>query len=204
MLAAEGGAGKSTAAIHILACVALEQPVFEHFEVRTGGPVLYVSEEDDEGVIRNRLDAMAVGHGWDADRLLDRFHILAMSGTSTDDPEWQAHLIRVVDTLGCVLVAFDPYGELTSANENSDENKVNTRFYRRLIKETGVTVLVLHHAGKQGKTPRRKIDRVRGWSGLNQVFRAIHFLEATDTGMAFQPLKMSELRFPLALSCAVR
>ena len=197
LIFADGGVGKSSVAWHIAAAMALGEDVFGQFPVHGPGPVLYISEEDGEAVIQNRLRAMAVGHGWDAERLLDRFHILAMHGARTDVGEWQDHLINVVKTLGCVLVVFDPYAELTTASENSDENKVNIRFFRRLVSETGVSLVVVHHAGKpdlQGL--RRSEDRVRGWSGIRDSFRAIHFLEKAEGGMSVRPIKVSRSEIP--------
>lgn len=90
-----------------------------------------------------------------------------------------------------MLVIFDPYSELTTANENDNsENKPVVRFFRRITNETDAAVLVMHHLAKavEGK---RKLDRIRGFSALRDAARLVLFLERTELGTSFECLKMS-------------
>lgn len=192
---ADGGAFKTTLMLATAAAVAAGEPLFGRFEVEDSGPVLIVSEEDGGGVLRNRLAAIAKGHGWDVDTVLRRVHLLALRGATLDEDEWRDHLAAEIERLGAILTAFDPYSRLTLAKENStDENKANISFWSRLNR-MGVTVLAVHHAGKLGEG-KRKLDRVRGASAINQACRFIYFLERGELGIAVECLKLSRAELP--------
>lgn len=190
LIIGDGGVFKTSAGLAIATAVAVGRPLFGRFEVNESGPVLFVSEEDGEGVLRDRLEAIARGHGWDPDKVLGRVHLLAKRGATFDEARWRDHLVAEAHRIGAVLAVFDPFSRLTRAAENStDENKENIAFFSRLNRE-GVTVGVIHHAGKKYEG-KRKIDRVRGASALNQAARWIYFLERSEMGVAVECLKMS-------------
>ena len=191
--ASDGGAGKSGNSLHVAGSVINGLPAFGNpaFRVNKLGPVLYVSEEDGLGVIKNRMEALARGEGWDVEHTLSNFYTFAREGTSLDSEMWKAHLLNAIKELGVALVIFDPYSELTSANENSNtENKPIVRFFRQITNETGATVLVNHHLSKPSEG-KRKLDRIRGFSALRDAARLVMFLERTDLGTSFECLKMS-------------
>jgi hypothetical protein len=191
--ASDGGAGKSGAALHVAGSVINGLPVFGHsaFAVNRIGPVLYVSEEDGLGVIKNRMEALARGESWDPGHTLANFYTLAREGASLDSEPWKAHLMKEVAELEAVLVVFDPYSELTTANENSNtENKPLVRFFRQISNDTGATVLVNHHLS-QPYEGKRKIDRVRGATAIRDAARSVFILERTELGTSFECLKMS-------------
>jgi len=75
------------------------------------GPVLFVTGEDDEDLIRNRAEALAAGHGWDRTRLLSNFHVFA-EGVDLDQSRWQRPLVEITRALRIRLAAFDPVGDL--------------------------------------------------------------------------------------------
>lgn len=190
MVIGEGGVYKTVLGLTTAAAVAVGEPLFGRFEVNESGPVLVVSEEDGAGVLRDRLEAIAHGHGWDPETVLRRVHLLALRGATFDEGRWRDHLAAEAQRVGAILAVLDPYSRLTRAAENStDENKENIAFFSRLNRE-GVTVEVVHHAGKdfEGKS---KLDRVRGASALNQAARWIYFLERSELGVAVECLKMS-------------
>jgi hypothetical protein len=188
--AGDGGSGKTTAVIGALGAIAAGAPAFDRFPTK-GGPVLYVSEEDGAEIIRNRLEALVAGHGWDAALVGQRFHILAQAGCTLDSAEWQAHLFAEVERTGAVAVALDPLAELTLAPENSnDDAKLVVRFLRALGSETGAAIILVHHAGKavEGK---RKVDRVRGASAYVAAARAVFFMDPHEEGIAVETVKFN-------------
>ena len=198
LLVSAGGEGKTTLALEIAAAVAGGNNLFEHpdFAVTAPGPVLFISEEDGLGVLQNRLVAIIKGHGWDAESVLGKVHLLAQEGASLDSATWQLHILQEIERIGTRLVVFDPLAELTLAAENSnDEMKPIVRFFRKITATTKASVLVLHHAGKavQGK---RKLDRIRGASSVNAAARAIYFLERCDIGLGVECLKLNRGEIP--------
>lgn len=192
LLVSDGGVGKTTLATAIAAAKAVGRPAFGFGQFRTtAGPVLYVSEEDPADVILNRLNALAAGHRWDAGAIGRRVHVLAQGGVCLDAPEWQAHLSAEAKRIGAELIVFDPYAELTMAEENSnDAAKPVIRYLRRLAVETGAGVVIVHHAGKAGEG-RRKVDRIRGASALHAAARSALFLELDELGIRVEAIKMN-------------
>ena len=161
-----------------------------------GMVVLLVSEEDPPAVLRNRLEAIAVGHRWDVGVVLRNVHVLALTGLQLTDLRWQAHLLSEVKRLGALLVVLDPLFELTGADEDSNvAQRPILRFLRLLMVQTGATVIVVHHFGKAGEG-KRKIDRVRGASAWFGAARAVYALEARDDGVGVECLKMSRALRP--------
>jgi RecA-family ATPase len=111
LIAGEGGSFKSTVALHIAAAAAGGYPVFGRFRTEAR-PTLYVSEEDDAGILAHRLEAIVIGHGWDRARSLGNVHILARAGASFTDPTWQDHLLDEIARVDAGLVFLDPWCDL--------------------------------------------------------------------------------------------
>ncbi len=124
-----------------------DAPVFDRFAV-TGGPVLFISEEDPEGVLANHAEAIARGHGWDFAKIRDRFHVLALAGVQVDDPNWRQLVFDEVRRVGAVAVALDPYADLTRAKENDNDETRPFKAFLRELGRMGATPFVCHHAGK--------------------------------------------------------
>ena len=196
LLAAEGGQGKTTAAIAVCGATINGSPIFDNPDFKPEpGPVLFVSEEDSGGVLRNRLEALIEGQGWDRDRVLGGFHYMALEGANLNDVGWQQHIQAEAERLGAVLVVFDPLFDLTEGGESNEDLKPVIRYARRLARGTGAAVWILHHAGKAVEG-RKAIDRIRGASALNQHARFIWFLEEVEGGISFQCLKLSRAKKP--------
>ena len=184
----DGGCFKTTTALALAAALAGGYRAFGRFATKQC-PALFISEEDGSALLRNRLEAIVRGHGWDPGRVLPGVHLLAKAGLLLEDAGCQAHIRAEIQRVGAKLVVFDPYSGLTSTAENSnDEVKPIIRFWRSLNLD-GVTVLVLHHAGKP-QEGQRSIDRVRGASSLNQAARFAYMLRHTGA-LSITCLKMS-------------
>jgi len=190
LLAGEGGSWKSTIGLHITAAAAGGYPVLNRFPT-TPQPVLYVSEEDDAGVIGHRLEAIVVGQKWERDRSLRNVHILARAGASFTDPAWRAHLLGQICRLGAGLVFFDPWCDLLGGlDENSNTEVRPVIKYLRSLTEVGATPVVLHHVGK-ASDGKRSADRIRGASALLHGSRSIYFLEDRGDAIGIECLKLS-------------
>lgn len=158
--------------------------------------VLLVSAEDPAEVVRNRLEAIAVGHRYDVAVVLRNVHVLALTGLQLSDLRWQAHLLAEVERLGALLIGLDPLFELAGVDEDSNvAQRPILRFLRLLMVRTGATVIVVHQFGKAGEG-KRKIDRVRGASAWFGAARAVYALEAREDGVQVECLKMSRALRP--------
>lgn len=166
-------------------------------------PVLFISGEDPEGVLRNRADALCRGHGWDSDRVLGNVHVLALAGVDMRSPLWQQHIGAAVAALKPGLVIFDPLAELATGDENSNpERGILVRAFRQICADSGATVLIIHHF-KKATEGTGKADLIRGGNALKNAARATYALEkGPDGGIVIECVKFS--RAPKRATFVVR
>jgi hypothetical protein len=178
LLAAEQKAGKTFIVAHIAMCYATGMPLFgnDRFNIVAGGPVGIIAGEDDDSEIGRRLDRMFRAQGL----VMSNYPVHFLSGhrlrlNREQDQEFVRDSVR---ELGLKLVVYDPLARLMDGDENSKEivsavlNPASA-----LAIEEGVSVMVVHHLGKQSTdTPRTAIARVRGSSDITSWFSCGMFL----------------------------
>jgi hypothetical protein len=178
LLAAEQKTGKTFVICHIAMCVAAELRLFNcsRFDVLDPGPVGIVAGEDDEGEIARRLDRMFRAMGL----LMSNFpiHFLSAHNLRLNRERDQHFMRESVDKLGLRLIIYDPLARLMDGDENSKESVASVlNPASSLAKDKNVSVLVVHHLGKQNTdTPRTAIARVRGSSDITSWFSCGLFL----------------------------
>jgi hypothetical protein len=176
IVAGEDGALKSAIVQHLSGAVAGGYRAFGRFKA-VQGPVLFISEEDPAPVIRNRIEAMCRGHGWDLHTVLDNVHVLAMAEVRLMSLGWKTHLLGLIESLDIKLVVLDPWGEFGTGEENSNTDGRNlVQVVRTLLKPTGANVIAVAHYGKpaEGKRPR---DRIRGNTAFSSASRFTYAVE---------------------------
>lgn len=186
----DGGAFKSSAAIHMAAAVAGGYDVFERFRARQA-PVLIVSAEDPASVVLMRLAAFLEGQAWKTERVLPNVHVLATPDVNLAEGRWKHHLAEEIARVEPGLVVIDPWFEILGADENSNtEVRPAVKYLRSLTSICGSAILVVHHSGKQSPD-KRILDRIRGASALPYAARMIYFFEFRDDGVYVENLKLS-------------
>jgi hypothetical protein len=179
LIAGEDGSMKTTLALHLAGAIAGGYRAFGRFAV-VRGPVLCVSEEDDAPVIRNRLEAMCRGHGWDPAVVLGNVHVLAKTELRLNSAAWRAHLTHHLDALAVRLLIVDPLAEVSTGEENSNsDGRADLQALRSFARPSGANVLVIHHFGKpmEGK---RLVDRIRGNTAIKSGSRFTYAVEHDD------------------------
>lgn len=190
VFAGDGGSFKTTSALHMAAAVAGGYSVFNRFPTRQA-PALILSAEDGEGVIRNRLEAIVVGHGWDRERVLSNVYIIATHDAKLSNPEWQQHLLDECARLSIGFTLFDPWADLISGEENSNsEQRPIIQFCRKVATQTLGPVVVNAHVTKT-REGQRALDKVRGATALRDAARCVLLFEDRPEGIAVEHLKMS-------------
>ncbi|MGH7564034.1 MAG: AAA family ATPase [Gemmatimonadota bacterium] len=203
VLFGRGGSGKSTLALHLAGASAAAEEALEAFGC-AGGPVLYVTAEDPADHLRNRLEALCSGHGWDRDLTLANVYVIEAGGHVLEDAAFQAHVLAEARRIGARLAVFDPFKFLTRANENSNtENAPVVAFLGRLAREVGLAVVVLHHETKPHEDRRRLADRLRGATALYDGARAVLHVDLTSDGLlTVTPVKMNRAALPARFAVA--
>lgn len=190
VFAGVGGSYKSTCALHLAAAVAGGNSVFNRFPAKPR-PVFVLSAEDSDGVVKNRVEAICRGHGWDAEQILDNIHLIASHEAKLSDPKWQQHLVEECQRLDVGLVVLDPWADLITGEENSNsEQRPVIAFCRKLTTNTSAAVVVVAHVTK-AREGLRPIDRIRGAGALRDAARCILLFEDRPEGIAVEHLKMS-------------
>lgn len=137
--------GKSLLALDMAAAMAAGRPVLG-FPAGTPVTVLYLDLEMTRGDLRERLDDLGYGPGENLSRLV-YFQLPSLPSLDTDRGG------QVLDALVAKyrpeLVIIDTLGRVVDASE--DRSDTYLKFYRcsgRRLKEQGVSLLRLDHAGK--------------------------------------------------------
>ena len=197
VLGAEGGKFKTTTMLAIAAAIAGGYLVLGGFDAADPRPVLIVSEEDPEEVLRNRLDAMIRGNDWDAQQVLRRIHIIALKACRITEPRWQMHIQEQAKKHQCCMICFDPLADLLDGENAEKDNEVARpviRWFRKLGR-LGFTPLVVAHYGKQNEA-RSGQSRIRGASAWNAGARAIYYTEERDQCLWLGCDKLSRCKKP--------
>ena len=178
-LGAEPKSGKTWLAVEIAVAVASGQPVCGKYSARKGR-VAYFFAEDLAVQVRNRIRALAAGHGIAVDKLGDLFVCPRgkfLDVTKDEDLAWVVASCRELGKID--LLVLDPLRDIHSAAEDkSDEMSPVMRRLRLVAELLGCTVAVAHHKSKStsDNDKRRGGQQMRG-SG------AVH--GSTDSGIYF-------------------
>lgn len=171
--------GKSWLSLEIAVAVAVGPDVaafgLDRYRVDTPRPVLLANGEDGPATVVDRVRALLSGHGlsdWPAN-----LHIIGR-GLDLDDPTQQARIIAEAKRLGAALVILDPLRSLTAC---VDQGPADLRpfggFLRRLVRETGAALLLVHHDVKppaNGPDTRRRAQKASGGALFSIVDAPIH------------------------------
>lgn len=202
IVAGEDGVSKSTAALHVAAAIAGGYPAFDHFDTLPG-PVLIVSEEDDQGTLLIRLEALIAGHRWDRERVLSNVHVMALEGICIGDRQWQERLAHEVLRTHASLLVLDPLAELIDGDENDNSA---ARPILKWIRSLPCATMIVHHFGKAVEG-RSAGDRIRGASAWRRGARAILAMEALPESdrIRVKPIKLTKARKhpPFVISRAI-
>ncbi len=182
VLAGRGATYKTSTILAMAGAVATGHRVFGRFHVPTPGPFCYVSGEDPPEVIRNRLEAICHGHGYNVADAFENVHVLALSGIDLAEERWRRHVRDEVRAIGARMLVLDPLAEVDSGEENNnDDRRRLVRAIRWFGAETDATVLVAHHFRKSAEGGD-KGDLIRGGNALPNASRQTYALERLDDG----------------------
>lgn len=162
----EPKARKSFLTAYMAICVASGLPVFGR-PVARPGRVLMFNAEDQPGLTKWRLSAIARSLGQDLARL--DIHLINIDALRLDDPGQAQKLADTIALVRPVLVVLDPLRNLHSLDENDAQLVTALLHPLRLInRATHTNIMLVHHMGKL--TPgdvRRPGQRLRGSSALH-------------------------------------
>ena len=141
LLFGPGGVGKSLIALACALSVAAEREIIPGLVPGLTGPVLYLDWETTPGVINDRIQAIAAGHGFKPVNMLYRRCIRPLA----DDAE---ELSMIVAERGVVMIVVDSAAYAMGASrEYGDANESILRMHDA-IRMIGVTSQIVDHVAK--------------------------------------------------------
>lgn len=159
ILSAPGGTGKSYFLLELGMAVAAGEPLIHGLVPNSSGPVRYVSFEEDEIDLHNRLVALFQTFGT-LRPPVERFFPSALEGESLPllvgrDVGRGVMVNRAAvawlerQCTGMRMVILDPLSRLHEADENSNsEMKALIKILIAVAKKTQCAIIVAHHTGK--------------------------------------------------------
>jgi hypothetical protein len=150
VLAGDPGLGKSFLTMALALNVARGDPTFLGQAIRQHGQVVYVDEENNEALVRQRLAALGLQEpDWEMLRYLNFAGVNLWA-----EPE---HLINDAIELEARLVILDSQSAVgRGARENSadDMSQLYHTAFKPLARTSGAAVIVIHHSGQERSGPR--------------------------------------------------
>jgi hypothetical protein len=175
---------KSWTAADMAVSLATGRPAFglPRFSVSSPVRVLYTSQEDSAFLVRPRFKALLKGRGIDG--FPENLAFAVFKGIDLDSPEWRENLIGEIQRQQIQAVIFDPIRRYSiHADEGPSEVRKITGYLRRLVNETGATVVIVHHDVKppqNGPDNRRRGHRASGGDWFAAAECPISFETAGD------------------------
>lgn len=157
---------KTWTALEIVLAVATGTAAFGLARFTAPAPqrVLYSSQEDGAPLVRARVKALLTGRGISGNP--DTLTFAVHKNIDLDSEVWQAQLLADIPAIGAQLLVLDPVRRFAAdADKGPAEVRRITAFLRKIVTETGCTVLIVHHDVKPpatGKDERRRAHRASG------------------------------------------
>lgn len=167
VMSAPGGTGKSFLLLELALSVASGEPVVAGIAPSAAGPVRYVSFEEDEIDIHNRL--VALFQAFSISPPVETFFCSALEGENLPllkNDEKNEEAVEYLENIceGMRLVVLDPLSRLHESDENSNsEMKKLMQVLIFIARKTRCAIVVAHHTSKSAV--------LNGQGGLQQSAR---------------------------------
>lgn len=203
IIVGEAGVGKSWLMYHLALCVASGKPYLGRFAVKQS-PALMLDAEASLDLIGSRMTRLWNGISGETDSappsaMPQDLPVRIIAGAMMlDDPRAMREFERRICEVGAGLAIIDPLVMVHSLDENSSADMAG--FFgslKRLAARTGCTLVIAHHARKQGPVSNRASERIRGSSAIRGAVDCHIFLRRTSAGkMIVEVSKMKAIPEP--------
>jgi len=157
-ITADSGKGKSLFALILAYCIASGMNLFDKYEVEKGN-VLIIDQEMNKNETASRFKKV-IKNEVPVDYIIDQKFLI------TDENKFIALKNQIIEKKYNVVI-FDTFTEIHNAEENdSGAMKLVNQNMLQLIRETGVTIVYLHHHRKLQKGERLSQSSSRGSSEI--------------------------------------
>lgn len=168
--------GKSLLCLHLALSVASGRKFLGEFDVQQGA-VLLITKEDPKRLIKERVQRFL------EDKVdLDSFPIRICTENNfyLDNDKWLPLIKKEIEEKNVKLIIIDSFRRIFKGEENSSQ--VITEVHSRLkeIQKLGVTIVFIHHHGKEGFFKRDNPDKLRGSSDILAMLDSLLAIDKLD------------------------
>lgn len=135
--------GKSFIALDLAISIASGEALFGQFEIRQRN-VLVISKEDGNLVLKDRLDKLRVDRDLSISFCTDQ-------NVFFDDDNQLPRIVQLVRASGASVIIVDSFVRISRGDENASRSIALVHRVFKQLNDAGVTVIFIHHHGKQGE-----------------------------------------------------
>lgn len=171
--------GKSCFGLYIAMSMASGRWMSDRFEYVRSGPcrALYVAYEDGLKRLKRRFKEYSPGLGIDPDRYSDNLLFFQRSpDIDLSKKSGEGKVRKIIKKNGCDVLFFDTLSWIHDGEENSKkEMQPVMTALRRIIEDTGISIVLVHHTRKSshGGDVATTAERGRGSSAISAAADAI-------------------------------
>lgn len=179
LLVGQPNLGKTWVALNMLISYVTGLPCLGKYALAQTGPGLLIEQEGSLTNLNRRFHMLAKGLSLQSG---DLKHLHHMSFQFPKLPDHEKDIIALMKHHGIGFVVFDSLVRFHNKDENSStEMRLILESFARINLETGASLLLIHHLGKQGGEIKRDIwERVRGTSDFVAWRDCMLGLEGTE------------------------
>lgn len=164
--------GKSIFSLYLAICIASGIKFLDEFEVQQGG-VLLISKEDPEWLIQERIKALTGQTD---------LPIKFLTGPQLflDSDKYIDQIISIIEKNHLKVIIIDSFRRIFKGEENSSQVIAQVQNTFKILLEKGITLIFIHHHGKEGFFKRDAGDQLRGSSDILAILDSLLMVERKD------------------------
>jgi len=166
--------GKSMLSLHLARCISTGSRFLGEFDTQQGG-VLIINKEDPLRLIQERFKSLDQNGNLPV-------YFCTYNNLYLDTDKYIDSLIEFIKQNDIKLVIFDSFRRIFKGEENSSQviSEVHSRL-KKLIENKDLSILFIHHHGKEGMFKRRNIaEKLRGSSDILAMLDCLLVVETKD------------------------
>jgi hypothetical protein len=195
-LVATPNIGKTTMALNLTLSLATGQPFMPLYEGGRPRKVMYLDFENRNAFLQKDLRVMMLNFDEDDRAMIEENLFIAVDQEiygvemNLSNPDHIDILTKEAQKFGAELIIIDTMAaafSLTNENDNSEAERVVVKPLKHVARETGASILIVHHKGKKNETgDTNEVYAGRGASAFAAAFRSVYTLKPMKDGSGKQ------------------
>ncbi len=164
--------GKSFWALYLAICLALGAKFLDEFETQQSA-VLFISKEDPQKLIQERIKLLT-------DNQTLPIYFCTDTKLFLDTDRFMNEVIKIIQDKNIKVIIVDSFRRIFKGEENSSQVIAEVQYRFKILLELGVSIIFIHHHGKEGFFKREAGDKLRGSSDILAMLDCLLIVERKD------------------------